>query len=334
MPKIPPSTKFDFDVSQSCIQDCASYLDLPLDDNLTLVAAKIISATTSIHTSVDNLFQSIGTEWHQLQQTTIEALTLTVKNAGKSLDHHENISQKLTELSELYKISIAEKQQLQEALKESVQVSRQLQQDNLIMMESLQKFMLGLNNSEQTRDLQIQDLQSSIKQLKDISQKSQSNLALDLRKMETKLHGQLNQSPVSEEKIIQQISNIKTQVTDVSKQNVRLANESIQNLREKVNNIGVSLANYKFAAYTSMGVAAFILALFIWSSASHAATTSTRTANINAFGGQSYHEVALGIMDSDYRKENLNRIAQCRIKNKKIKSDILECYLKIESGVE
>jgi hypothetical protein len=334
MPKIPPSTKFDFDVSQSCIQDCASYLDLPLDDNLTLVAAKIISATTSIHTSVDNLFQSIGTEWHQLQQTTIEALTLTVKNAGKSLDHHENISQKLTELSELYKISIDEKQKLEEALKESVQVSRQLQQDNAIMMESLQKFILGLNNREEARDLQTQDLQSSIKQLKDISQKSQSNLALDLRKMETKLHGQLNQSPVLEEKIIQQINNIKTQVTDVSKQNVRLANESIQTLREKVNNIGVSLANYKFAAYTSMGVAGFILALFIWSSASHAATNSTRTANINAFGGQNYHEVALGIMDSDYREENLKRITQCRIKNKKIKSDILECYLKIERGVE
>lgn len=75
---------------------------------------------------------------------------------------------------------------------------------------------------------------------------------------------------------------------------------------------------------------ALIISMFfhIWSLSASAAMAS----NTRAFGGSNYHLMALSIMDPDYRKENLNRIAQCRVKNKKIKSDILECYLKIESG--
>lgn len=68
----------------------------------------------------------------------------------------------------------------------------------------------------------------------------------------------------------------------------------------------------------------------VWNLSAHAATVATNTSNINSFGGETYHRVALRIMDSEYRDENLKRLQNCREKNKKIQSPVMECYLKVE----
>jgi hypothetical protein len=342
---------FTSNVSEEFIHQWSSFIGLPADDGLSRATAQIISTNFDLNTELKssiNTLAEVGGQWQIINSSTITALTTTVETVGVVSTRHQEISQKLTELTRLYELSQDSNQQLQETLKQSQQLYQEsltrnqelqhsyevTQRQSQKLLTSLETLTNGLLLKEDLSTSQNQDFQT----LMERSNSTLKQLAGSCQNLEAKLDGQSNQNPALERKIFQRFDSLKSQVENLIGQSIVPASRSLRTLEDSLDLFKVShretvvtLYNYKTAILSLIFVSFVLLGLFFSAHVSNVRAASVND-SVSAFGGPYYHRVALNIMSSDYRKENLNRIDRCRERNKKIKSDILECYLKIEGA--
>lgn len=318
---------FDPDLSSDFINQWALFLGVPADDGLCRASAQIIATTHNLNTDIKgsiNTLTQIGDQWQVMTQSTISALTTTVETVGTVSIRHQEMSQglnKLTEICTKLERSVPESQTLyRNCLKQNLELQN-LYSSTLQLSQNLFNSIETLNSGSPMNE-QVEDYLNSVEQLRIDLRKPFKELVENHLQMERNLAGLTTQMFNFEQKAIQSLSNLSQHQ---STNNKELA--TLSRLSEKIGRrMEDSLSKILLPV---LSVALAISMLFnVWNFSMNAAMA----ANINAFGGKNYHQMALSIMDSDYRKENLDRINQCRVKNKKIKSDILECYLKIESG--
>ena len=251
-----------------------------------------------------------------------------VETVGTVSTRHQEISQGLTELTVLYEQSLHSNQQLEKTLQQFQQLYQESVTQNQNLLGSLKTLTDGLLLKEELNASQSQNFQNSIVELKNILHKPWADLAASYQNLDKKLHGQSNQSPNFELKILQKFDSLRKQVENLKDQSIAPASKSLQTLQESLqlfqeirHEMVATLSNYKVAV-CSLGCVSLILMGFCLAAQASSVSATSMRSSISAFGGQNYHAVALSIMDSNYRQENLNRIDRCREKNQKIKSDI------------
>jgi hypothetical protein len=318
---------FDPDLSSDFINQWALFLGVPVDDGLCRASAQIIATTHNLNTDIKgsiNTLTKVGDQWQSMTQNTISALTITVETVGTVSIRHQEMSQgldKLTEICTKLESGIQESQTLyRDCLKQNLELQN-FYSSTLQLSQNLFNSIEILNSGSPMNE-QVEDYLNSVEQLRIDLRKPFKELVENHLQMEKNLAGLTTQMSNFEQKAIQSLSNLSQHQSTNNKQLATLSR-----LNEK---IGRTMEDSLSKILLPVLSVALAISLFfhVWNFSASAATTT----NINAFGGKNYHGMALSIMDSDYRQENLNRIDQCRVKNKKIKSDILECYLKIESG--